>query len=209
MKKLIEKALAESVKAKQTFIEEYGTDLIQVAERIGLAFTTDCKLLLCGNGGSAGDAQHIAAEFVNRFLLERPPLPAIALTTDTSILTSIGNDYSFEEVFSKQIKALGMEGDVLLALSTSGNSKNVIAAVKTAKDQGIFTVVLTGGKGGRLATLADMSLVVRSDATPRIQETHILAGHLICELVDYVLFQRGLSPEQAIEDAGPEGSAEP
>jgi D-sedoheptulose 7-phosphate isomerase len=195
VEKIIDKALRESIKAKQDFIQENQSKLILVAEKIGLAFTSDCKLLLCGNGGSAGDAQHIAGEFVNRFMLERPPLPAIALTTDTSILTSIGNDYSFDEVFSKQIKALGMEGDVLLALSTSGDSENVVSAVKTAKSQGLLTVGLTGGKGGRLASLADIPLVVRSDLTPRIQETHILVGHLICELVDYVLFQQGLGPQ--------------
>ena len=165
------------------------------AEKIALALTGDRKLLLCGNGGSAADAQHIAAEFINRYELERPPLPAIALTTDTSILTSVGNDYSFDQVFSKQIKALGVEGDVLLAISTSGNSTNVIEAVKAAKSLGIFTVGLTGGEGGQLASLVDLSLVVKSTVTGRIQETHILVGHIICELVDYILFQQGIPEE--------------
>ena len=193
MEKIIKKALGESVKVKEDFIRENISNLIFFAEKIALAFTGDRKLMLCGNGGSAADAQHIAAEFVNRFILERPPLPAIALTTDTSVITSIGNDYSFDEVFSKQVKALGMEGDVLLAISTSGNSANVISAVKAAKTLGIYTVGLTGGNGGKILGLADMSLVVKSDATARIQEAHILVCHIICELVDYILFQRGIT----------------
>ena len=195
MEKIIEKALRDSLEVKENFIKENSSDIIALAEKIALAFTADRKLMLCGNGGSAADAQHIAGEFINRFLLERPPLPAIALTTDTSIITSIGNDYSFDEVFSKQVKALGVEGDILLAISTSGNSGNVISAVKDAKKQGIFSVGLTGGNGGRLKGLVDMALVVKSDVTPRIQETHILVGHIICQLVDYILFQRGPTDE--------------
>ena len=121
MEKMIENALRESIKVKEKFIRENKKNLIIVAEKIVSAFTNDRKLMICGNGGSAADAQHIAAEFVNRFVLERPPLPAIALTTDTSILTSIGNDYSFDDLFSKQVKAIGAEGDILLAISTRGN----------------------------------------------------------------------------------------
>ncbi len=195
MEKIIQKALRESIGVKENFIKENTTKITFFAEKIALALTSDRKLLLCGNGGSAADAQHIAAEFINRYELERPPLPAIALTTDTSILTSVGNDYSFNEVFSKQIKALGVEGDVLLAISTSGNSPNVIEAVKAAKRLGIFTVGLTGGEGGQLADLVDLSLVVKSSVTGRIQETHILVGHIICELVDYILFQQGVPEE--------------
>jgi D-sedoheptulose 7-phosphate isomerase len=187
--KIIEKALRESIKVKEEFIKENSRNLILFAEKISQAFTADRKLMICGNGGSAADAQHIAAEFVNRFMLERPPLPAIALTTDSSVITSIGNDYSFEEIFSKQIKALGMEGDVLLAITTSGNSGNVISAVKAARGAGIYTVVFTGGDGGRVRSLADMALVVKSNTTARIQEAHSLAGHVICQLVDYILFQ--------------------
>ncbi len=190
MDKIIQKALRESVKAKEGFVRENASKLVLLAEKIASAFTSDRKLMLCGNGGSAADAQHLAAEFVNRFLLERPPLPAIALTTDTSVITSIGNDYGFEDVFSKQVKALGMEGDVLIAISTTGNSANVIAAAKVARKQGIYTAALAGGEGGALAGSVDTALVVKSNETPRIQETHIFAGHLICQLVDYILFQR-------------------
>ena len=195
MEKIIQKALRESIGVKEDFIKENTTKIAFFAEKIALALTSDRKLLLCGNGGSAADAQHIAAEFINRYELERPPLPAIALTTDTSILTSVGNDYSFNEIFSKQVKALGVEGDVLLAISTSGNSNNVIEAVKAAKSLGIFTVGLTGGEGGQLAGLVDLPLVVKSSATARIQEAHSLVGHIICELVDYILFQQGVPKE--------------
>ena len=190
MKKIIEEALGESLKAKKVFIEENASELILLAEKIVLAFTNDRKLLLCGNGGSAADAQHIAAEFVNRFELERPPLPAIALTTDTSIITSIGNDYSFGDIFAKQIKAIGVEGDILLAISTSGISPNIISAAETAMAQGIYVVGLTGGDGGKLKEIVDSCLIVKSENTARIQETHIFACHIVCKLVDYILFQR-------------------
>ncbi len=195
MEEIIQKALLDSIKVKEHFIRENIANLSFFAEKIVLAFTSDRKLLICGNGGSAADAQHIAAEFVNRYMLERPPLPAIALTTDTSIITSIGNDYSFDEIFSKQLKALGMEGDILLALSTSGNSSNVISAVNVARSQGIYTVGLTGGDGGKLASLVDMALLVKSNTTARIQETHILVGHIICQLVDFILFQRDITQD--------------
>jgi len=193
LEKIIEKLLEDSLKIKDKFIRENVSDLIQTAEKIALAFTSDRKLLLCGNGGSAADAQHIAAEFINRYTLERPPLPAIALTTDTSVITSIGNDYSFDDIFSKQVKALGVEGDVLLAISTSGNSPNVLSAVKDARSQGIHTVGLIGKDGGKLVGLVDLAMVVKSNVTPRIQEAHILAGHILCHLVDHILFQRHLS----------------
>jgi len=192
VEKIIAQALHESIRAKEEFIKEYGAKLILLAERIALAFTSDRKLVLCGNGGSAADAQHIAAEFINRFELERPPLPALALTTDTSIITSIANDYSSDEIFSKQVKALGMEGDVLMGISTSGNSPNVIKAVEAGRDLGMYTVGLMGSNRGKLSELVDMALVVKSNTTARIQETHILAGHLICRLVDHILFQQGI-----------------
>jgi D-sedoheptulose 7-phosphate isomerase len=195
VEKIIEKALRESVKAKEDFVKENGRNLVILAEKISSAFTSDRKLMICGNGGSAADAQHTAAEFVNRFMLERPPLPAIALTTDASIITSIGNDYSFDDVFSKQVKAIGMEGDVLLAISTSGNSTNVISAVKAARGRGIYTVALTGRDGGRLSPVADMALVVKSNTTPRIQEVHYFALHMTCQLVDYLLFQQDIKED--------------
>jgi len=189
LEEIIEKVLAESLKVKKAFIKDNVANLILLAEKIANAFTNDRKLMLCGNGGSAADAQHIAAEFVNRFMLERPPLPALALTTDTSIITCIGNDYSFDEIFSKQIKALGTEGDVLLAISTSGNSENVLLAASDAQVRGIYVAGFMGGDGGKLKGLVDLALVVDSDVTARIQESHILAGHIICHLVDHILFQ--------------------
>ncbi len=190
MEKIIKKALMEGLRVKEDFIERNTSSLIHLAEHLSKAFTNNKKLLICGNGGSAADAQHLAAEFVNRFQLERKPLPALALTTDTSIITSVANDYSYDEVFSKQINALGVQGDILLAISTSGRSENVLSAIRTAKKKGLYTVGFIGGDGGEMWRLVDLALVVKSDQTPRVQETHILAGHLICELVDYILFQR-------------------
>lgn len=186
---IIERALQESLRIKEEFIRKNTDKLIDLAEYISQAFKDGRKLMLCGNGGSAADAQHIAAEFINRFKLERPPLPALALTTDTSIITSVANDYRYEEVFSKQIKALGAEGDILLAISTSGRSGNILSAINTAKQRGLYTVGFIGGDGGEVLSLVDLALVVESDQTPRIQETHILAGHLVCELVEYILFK--------------------
>jgi len=190
MEKIIKKALIEGLRVKEDFIKRNTSSLIHLAEHLSKAFTNDKKLLICGNGGSAADAQHLAAEFVNRFQLKRKPLPALALTTDTSIITSVANDYSYDEVFSKQINALGVQGDILLAISTSGRSENVLSAIRTAKKKGLYTVGFIGGDGGEMWRLVDLALIVKSDQTPRVQETHILAGHLICELVDYILFQK-------------------
>ena len=189
MKDIITKSYKESILTKEEFFKQNLQPIIHSAEVIADAFKADRKLLICGNGGSAADAQHIAAEFVNRFMIERPPLPAVALSTDTSIITSIGNDYSFDQIFSKQVKAIGREGDVLLAISTSGESKNVIMAVKVARDMGIKTIGLTGKGGGKMAKMVDILLNVDSDVTPRIQEVHITAGHIICDLIDHILFQ--------------------
>jgi len=181
--------LAESARLKIE-AQTQADRIIAAAQTIAEAFSNSGRLLIFGNGGSAADAQHLAAEFVNRFLIERPPLPAVALTTDTSILTSVANDYSFNEVFAKQVKALGRPGDVALGLSTSGNSPNVIAGLAAARAMGLKTIAMTGAGGGQLQTAVDILLEVRSTDTPRIQEVHITLGHIICQLVDYILFQR-------------------
>lgn len=188
MDHIITEALKQNLSIADAFITKNASKLIQCAKSVSAAFTNSRKLMICGNGGSAADAQHIAAEFVNRFQLERAPLPALALTTDSSIITSVANDYRYEDVFSKQIEALGVEGDVLLAISTSGRSPSVLSAVRTAKQRGFYTVGLIGGDGGAILGLVDLPLHVESDQTPRVQEVHILAGHLICELVEHILF---------------------
>ncbi len=195
MKDAIIKAFDESIRVKQAFLGENLETLIKAIDAVVAAFRTGHKLLLFGNGGSAADAQHIAAEFTNRFLVERPPLPAIALTTDTSALTAIANDYHYAQVFAKQVRALGKAGDVALAISTSGNSPNVLAAIDTCKELDIGTIGLTGGSGGKMAGKVDYLLRVSEGKTsPRIQETHILVGHVICELVDQILFSAPAKP---------------
>lgn len=187
MKNIILNTLKESLDVKDRFIKE-NIDLIQkIADIIALCITSGHKILIFGNGGSAADAQHIAAEFVNRFQVERPPLAALALTTDSSIITSIGNDYHFDDIFFKQILALGRKDDIAIGISTSGNSKNVIKAVHTAKDIGILTIGFTG-RGGELAECADHVFSVKSDVTARIQEAHATLGHILCDLVDRILF---------------------
>jgi D-sedoheptulose 7-phosphate isomerase len=189
MKEAITRAFDESVRVKQAFLRDSIDAVARAVDAIVTAFGNDNKLLIFGNGGSAADAQHIAAEFVNRFHVERPPLPAIALTTDSSALTSIANDYDYGEVFAKQVRALGRPGDVALAISTSGNAANVLNAVQVCRDLKIITIGLTGGKGGKLIDRTDHSLCVSETTnTARIQETHILIGHVICELVDAQLF---------------------
>jgi D-sedoheptulose 7-phosphate isomerase len=160
----------------------------QVADRLTKAFTAGKKVLLCGNGGSAADAQHIAAEFVGKFYFDRPALPAEALTANTSSLTAIGNDYSFDQVFSRQVEAFGVAGDVCIGISTSGNSRNVIEAFRVARRKGIVTVAMTGSSGGQMKAEADYSICIPSTDTPRIQEHHILVGHMLCELVEHALF---------------------
>ncbi len=189
MNDLIVQAFDESIRVKQSFLRDNIETLIEVIEAIVAAFQKGNKLLLFGNGGSAADAQHIAAEFTNRFLIERPPLPAIALTTDTSALTAIANDYDYSQIFAKQIRALGKPGDVALALSTSGNSPNVLQAIDTCKKLAISTIGLTGGTGGKMMGKVDFMLrVAEGKNSPRIQETHILVGHVICDIVDRKLF---------------------
>lgn len=189
---IVLKSLKDSIKTKEKFLTKKNAALVvQSAEAIVEAFKAGGKLLVAGNGGSAADAQHLAAEFVNRFEIERPPLPALALTTDSSNITSIGNDYSFDQIFSKQVRALGKENDVFLAISTSGNSPNVTKAVEVAKSMGIKVIALTGKGGGDLAKKADILLNVDAKVTARIQEVHITVCHILCELVDHMLFQKG------------------
>ena len=186
----IVKIFKESGHLKDVFVGENLEVIVSVVEAITAALKAGNKILLFGNGGSAADAQHLAAEFVNRFIIERPPLPAIALSTDTSIITSIGNDYDFSEIFSKQIRAIGQAGDVAWGISTSGSSPNIIKAIEVAKKIGMVTIGLTGKDGGQIAKMVDYSLNVSSNSTPRIQEVHITVGHVICEMIDFKLFQR-------------------
>ena len=186
----IVKIFKESIRVKEAFVNENLSKLVNVVEAVTGALKAGNKILIFGNGGSAADAQHIAAEFVNRFVIERPPLPAIALTTDTSIITSIGNDYDFSEIFSKQIRAIGQPGDIAWGISTSGNSANVLKALEVAKKMDLVTIAFTGKDGGNIAKIADLSVNVSSSVTARIQEVHITAGHAICDLVDVKLFQK-------------------
>ncbi|MBF0480387.1 MAG: D-sedoheptulose 7-phosphate isomerase [Desulfovibrionaceae bacterium] len=185
---LISAHAAEGAQLREVFFRTNAALVAEAARTLAARLAKGGKILLCGNGGSAADAQHIAAEFVNRFLMERPPLPALALTTDTSALTAIGNDYGFEKIFAKQVQALGVAGDALVAISTSGTSPNVIEALKTARDKGLVTVGLTG-QAGDMAPLCDYLFCVPSAATPLIQEVHIALGHIVCRLVDYYLFE--------------------
>jgi D-sedoheptulose 7-phosphate isomerase len=188
MENVILKRFKESAEVKARFLKENLPKLLDVIKLISRTFVSGNKLFFFGNGGSAADAQHLAAEFVNRYVMDRPPLPAIALTTDTSIITSVSNDIAFNEIFAKQLRALGKEGDVAIGISTSGNSSNIIKAFEVAKEMGMKTVALTGNDGGVLAKMADISLIVSSTSTPRIQEAHILIGHILCEMVEHDLF---------------------
>jgi len=190
MEDYIIKIFRESSQLKESFVNENLTRIVAVVEAVTAALKGGNKILLFGNGGSAADAQHLAAEFVNRFMIERPPLPAIALTTDTSVITSIGNDYDFADIFSKQIRAIGQGGDVAWGMSTSGTSANVVKGLEAARKIGMVTVGLTGRDGGEIARIVDHALIVSSSSTPRIQEVHITVGHVICEMVDFKLFQR-------------------
>jgi len=188
MENIILKRFKESSKVKALFLRENLPKLLDVIKSVSHAFESGNKVFFFGNGGSAADAQHLAAEFVNRYVMDRPPLPAIALTTDTSILTSVSNDLAFDEIFAKQLRALGKEGDVAIGISTSGNSPNIIKAFEVAKEMGMKRVALTGNNGGVISKMADFSLVVPSTSTPRIQEAHILIGHILCEMVEHYLF---------------------
>ncbi len=187
----IHRNFQESVLVKQQSVDELAPAIATAAERLSQSLLAEHKILSCGNGGSAGDAQHFSSELLNRFERERPGLPAIALTTDASTITSIANDYHFDEVFAKQVRALGQTDDILLAITTSGHSSNVIRAIEAAHDRGMTVIALTGRDGGEVANLMqgnDVELRVPASSTARIQEVHLLIIHCLCDLIDVQLF---------------------
>ena len=187
----VKKHFFDSIETKQKAAETMSEDIVRAIKLMHQALSSEKKILACGNGGSAADAQHFAAELVGRFERERRELPAIALSTDSSILTAIANDYSYEVIFSKQVKALGQKGDVLLGISTSGNSANVIAAIEAAHLKGMSVIAFTGKDGGRIKNIlknSDVHLCVPADRTARIQETHLLLLHCLCDGVDHLMF---------------------
>jgi D-sedoheptulose 7-phosphate isomerase len=185
------KSIEASIAVKQRLLNmpQIAADVARVSEILVRAIQNGNKPLLFGNGGSAADAQHIAAEFLGRFAFERAPLPALALSVNSSCVTAIGNDYGYEHTFSRQVQALGQPGDVAIGLSTSGKSENVARGILAAKEKSIYTVALTGAHGGKLKAIADCCICVPSEETPRIQECHILIGHIISELVEQTIFQ--------------------
>ncbi len=187
MRERIKDILLESIQVKEEIMRTGIGKIVEIAELIIEALKKNGKIILFGNGGSASDSQHIAAELVGRFKKDRTSLAAIALTTNTSVLTSLANDYGYEIVFAKQVEALGQKNDIIIGISTSGKAKNVAFGIKQAKKMGLKTVALSGGDGGELAKLADVSLLVPSPITARIQEAHITIGHIICELVEEAL----------------------
>ena len=187
MKDKITQDIQESIRVKTELLKVHVPLIEKAARRVLECLEAGNKAIFFGNGGSASDSQHLAAEIVGRYEKERLGYPAIALTTDTSILTAVGNDYGFDKIFERQIEALGLRGDVAFGLSTSGNSKNVLLGIKKAKALGLFTIGFSGRSGGELASLVDLSIVVPSQKTARIQESHIMIGHIICERVDELL----------------------
>ncbi|MDA8169661.1 MAG: D-sedoheptulose 7-phosphate isomerase [Nitrospiraceae bacterium] len=189
MKEKVLKAFEESARLKEKFSRENLDLIIEVSRLMAEAFSQGRKLILFGNGGSSCDASHIAGEFMNRFKMERPPLPAVALNTDTAVITSIANDYDYSEIFAKQIKALGEEGDVVVGISTSGGSPNVLKAMDTARKKKLRTVAFTGAKGIKFASKAEFAFIVPSADTPRIQEVHITIGHVLCQMIEEILFE--------------------
>lgn len=190
MKDRIIKAFEESAEVKCAFVLEHADRIAQVAQLIGRAFREGRKVLLFGNGGSSTDASHIAAEFVGRYHRDRAPLPAIALTTDMAAITCIANDYAYDEIFARQVRAHGQKGDIAIAISTSGNSSNVLKGVQAAKEAGLMTIGWTGGTGGKLAGMVDYPFIVPSTVTARIQESHITLGHVLCELIEDQVFAK-------------------
>jgi phosphoheptose isomerase len=199
----IARCLNESGELKKRLAAEQTENIAKASQAMATALARGGKVLLFGNGGSAADAQHIAAEFVGRFAQEREPLPAIALTTDTSALTAIGNDYGFEQVFARQVRALGRTGDVVVAISTSGRSVNVLSGLEAARERGLITIGLTGGDGGLLGRIVDIPIIVPSASTARIQECHIAVGHVLCEIVEGLVCGEGATGHLVAEGAKP------
>lgn len=191
----IAKQIEASIHTKQKILENdlLMQTIADVAQACVDVYKQEKKTLLAGNGGSAADAQHIAAELVGRYGFDRPSIPSIALTTDTSNLTAIGNDYGYDKVFSRQMEGMGSEGDLFIGISTSGNSKNIVNAIHAAKAKGVTTVALVGRDGGEMAKCADYAIIVPSEDTPRIQESHILIGHMICDIIEKELFGDGVA----------------
>src|SRR5262245_42844127 len=188
LSELIGGIVAQSLDIKTRFFADHASRLAEAAEVVANGFRAGHKILIFGNGGSAADAQHIAAEFVGRFVPDRPALPALSLSTDTLILTSVGNDYGFDHIFARQIEALGQAGDSAIAISTSGNSPNVLAGIAAARSNGVYTVGFTGEDGGQMIDQVEVLFCVPTRYTPRIQETHIMIGHVLGELVDRLMF---------------------
>jgi D-sedoheptulose 7-phosphate isomerase len=188
MENLIKSYIKENIEIKRKILENQVVDISKIVEKFIDCLKSGNKILICGNGGSAADSQHFAAELIGRYKLERRSLPAISLTTDTSILTAIGNDYGYDKVFSRQVEGLGEKGDILIGISTSGNSQNILEAYDVAKSKGVTCIGLLGNSGGKLKELSDLEFTVPSDNTPRIQETHILVIHTICEIMENKLF---------------------
>jgi len=195
MKKFITEQLGKSIELKENILrDEHLIDLlVQVSEAAVRVYRHGHKLMIAGNGGSAADAQHIAGELVSRLNFDRPPLPGIALTTDTSVLTSTGNDYGYEQIFLRQVQALGDKGDMFLGISTSGNSRNIMEAFQACTQKGIIRVGLTGQTGGGIAALCDYCIKVPSNETARIQESHIMIGHILCSIIEEAMFGKGFS----------------
>ncbi|WP_297486020.1 D-sedoheptulose 7-phosphate isomerase [Sulfurimonas sp.] len=194
MKAYIKDQIKKSYQAKQDIYanEALLDNIVAVAKLCVKLYQGDKKTILAGNGGSAADAQHIAAELVGRYGFDRPSIPSLALTTDTSNLTAIGNDYGYDFVFSRQLEGMGQNGDIFIGISTSGNSVNIVNAFESAKKKGITTIALVGKDGGKMAKIADYALVVPSDSTPRIQESHILIGHILCDIIEKEIFADGV-----------------
>jgi D-sedoheptulose 7-phosphate isomerase len=195
MKHYIYDQIADSAATKQAILEsEPLLDMIvTVAKECVAVYRNGKKTMLAGNGGSAADAQHIAAELVGRYGFDRPSIPSLALTTDTSNLTAIGNDYGYDKVFSRQVEGMSQAGDLFIGISTSGNSQNIVNAFESAKQRGVTTVALVGRDGGKMAAMADFAIIIPSNSTPRIQESHILIGHILCDIIEKELFGGGVA----------------